>query len=270
ETSVGAAPDAFVAMGADLAQEALGGLSDREVVVVGAGQMASLAVKHLRQRGVGPIRVLNRSLEHARILAQRTGAEPGELDALPEVLRTADLVVSATGAAGAVIDRAAVTDAMAARAERPLVFVDLAVPRDIDPSVASVEHATVFDIAALRDRLAVHDEEAAEDIVRAHGIVADEVHRYVLRRRGDALAPLITALRRRGDEIVTGELDRQASHLGDLTPDERAAVEALARGVAAKLLHDPIVALKERSEPGAEGVHARVLAELLGIDPDEP
>jgi glutamyl-tRNA reductase len=270
ETSVGAAPDAFVAIGTDLAHEELGGLADREVVVVGAGQMASLAVKHLRQKGVGPIRVLNRSVEHARVLAHRTGAEPGGLDALPNVLRTADLVVSATGAAGTVIDRDAVTRAMQIRAGRPLVLLDLAVPRDIDPAVSTVEHARLFDIVALRDRLAVHDEETAEDIVRAHGIVADEVRRYVVRRRGDALAPLIKALRRRGDEIVTGELDRQASHLGELTPDERAAVEALARGIAAKLLHDPIVSLKERSEPGSEGVHARVLAELLGIDPDQP
>ncbi len=270
ETSVGAAPDAFVAMGADLAQEQLDGLVDREVVVVGAGQMASLAVKHLRQRGVGPIRVLNRSLEHARILAQRTGAEPGELDELPDVLRTADLVVSATGAAGAVIDRAMVAEAMNDRAGRTLVLLDLAVPRDVDPGVRSVDHATLFDIGALRERLAVHDEEAADDIARAHEIVADEVRRYAVRRRGDALAPLITALRRRGDEIVTGELARQASHLSDLTPDERAAVEAIARGVAAKLLHDPIVSLKERSEPGADGVHALVLAELLGIDPDQP
>ena len=88
----------------------------------------------------------------------------------------------------------------------------------------------------------------------------------MLRRRGDELSPLIRALRRRGDEVVRTEVGRFAARLSGLTPDEREAVEAIARGVAAKLLHDPIVELKERSEPGTERIHATVLAELLGID----
>ncbi len=270
ETSLGAAPDAFVALGADIAEEAVSGLAGREVVVVGAGTMAALAVKHLRQRGVGPVRVLNRSLEHARALAERTNADHGELDALPDAMRHADLVVSATGAAGIVIKRAAVADAMIARDGRPLVLLDLAVPRDVEPETTYVEGVRVIDIVSLRERLAEHDAQTAGDIARAREIVADEVHRYVVRRRGDELAPFIREMRRRGDEIVRGEIDRFAPRLAGLTPDEREAVEAIARGIAAKLLHDPIVALKERSEPGTDGVHARVLAELLGIDIIEP
>jgi glutamyl-tRNA reductase len=270
ETSLGAAPDAFVALGADLARESLGGLEDRDVVVVGAGQMAALAVKHLRHRGVGPVRILNRSLEHARALAERTNARHGDLDALPEALITADLVVSATGAAGIVIKRAAVADAMTARDGRPLVLLDLAGPRDVEPETTYVEGVRVIDIVSLRERLAEHDAQTAGDIARAHEIVADEVHRYVVRRRGDELAPLIREMRRRGDDVVRGEIDRFAGRLAELTPDEREAVEAIARGIAAKLLHDPILALKERSEPGTDGVHARVLAELLGIDVVDP
>jgi glutamyl-tRNA reductase len=203
-------------------------------------------------------------------LAQRTGIDHADLETLPDALRAADLVVSATGAVGSVIDHGMIAAAMQGRGSRPLIMIDLAVPRDIDPGVASVEHAHLFDVMALRDRFALGDAETAEDIERAHGIVADEVHRYVVRRRGDALAPLISAIRRRGDDIVAGELERHASKLHDLTPDERAAVEALARGVAAKLLHDPIVELKERSEPGDDAVHARVLAELLGLELDQP
>jgi glutamyl-tRNA reductase len=268
ETSLGAAPDAFVALGADLAEAALGDIEGREAVVVGAGQMAGLAAKHLRQRGVGPVRVLNRSLEHARTLAERTGAGHGPLDALPDALRTADLIVSATGATGPVIRRSSVADAMAERDGRALVLLDLAVPRDVEPAAASVEHVRSIDIETLRDRLARHDDGMADAIANAREIVADEVRRYVVRRRGDELAPLITALRRRGDEIVAGELARHESRLDALTPDERVAVESLARGIAAKLLHDPIVELKERSEPGTGGVHARLLAELLGVDPD--
>jgi glutamyl-tRNA reductase len=268
ETSLGAAPDAFVALGTDLAEDAIGGLAGREVVVVGAGTMAALAVKHLRRRGVGPVRILNRSLEHARSLAERTGADHGELDSLPEAIRGCDLVVSATGATGIVIHRSVVVEAMAVRGERPMVLLDLAVPRDVDPRAASVEGARVIDLVSLRERLAEHDTETAGDIARAHEIVQEEVRRYVVRRRGDELAPLITAIRRRGDEIVRGELGRFASRLDQLTPDERDAVEALARGISAKLLHDPIVALKERSEPGTDRSQARMLAELLGVDGD--
>jgi glutamyl-tRNA reductase len=266
ETSLGAAPDAFVALGADLAEEALGDLEGRSAVVMGAGQMSALAVKHLRQRGVGPVRILNRSHERARALAGRTDAEHGDLDGLPEALEFADLVVSATGAVGTVVGADAVRRAMGVRAGRPLVLVDLAVPRDVDPTAAQIQDVHLFDIVSLRGRLAEHSEETAAGIARAYEIVAEEVHRYVARRRGDALSPLIKALRQRGEDVVETELHRHASRLQDLTPDERAAVEALAHGIAAKLLHDPIVELKERSEPGAEGQHAKLLAELLGID----
>ena len=104
-------------------------------------------------------------------------------------------------------------------------------------------------------------------IAHAREIVAEEVRRFAVRRRGDELAPLIRAIRRRGDAILQGELERHAGRLADLTPDERAAVEALARGIVAKLLHDPIVALKERSEPGSGRTHAALLADVLGLDP---
>jgi glutamyl-tRNA reductase len=265
ETSLGAAPDAFVGLGADLAAQALGGLQDRDVVVVGAGQMAALAVKHLRQRGVGPVRILNRSLEHARALAQRTDADHGDLDLLPEALRDADLVVSATGASGVVVHADDVRAAADGRAGRPLVLVDLAVPRDVDPEAAAF--ATVFDVVALRERLIDHSEETAADIAHAHAIVDEEVRRFELRRRSDRFAPIIKALRERGDDVTRAELERHASQLADLTPDELAAVDALARGLVAKLLHDPIVGLKERSTPGSDGAHARLLMELFGIDP---
>jgi len=266
ETSLGAAPDAFVALGADLADDALGGLAGRDVVVVGAGQMAALAVKHLRQRGVGPVRILNRSLEHARALADRTNATHGDLDALPDALGHADLVVSATGAAGIVVRRGAVAHAVAERGGHPLVLLDLAVPRDVEPEVAYLDDVRVIDIVSLRERLAAHDPATAGDIARAHELVAEEVHRYTVRRRAGDLAPLIRALRARGEDVMLAELERQSSHLSDLTPDERAAVEHIARGIVAKLLHEPIVELKERSEPGTDGLHARVLAELFGID----
>ena len=263
ETAIGAAPDAFVGRGTELAASVLGDLAGRSVVVIGAGSIASLAVKHVRTHGAGPVRILNRSQEHARSLAERTKAEHGDLDALPAAMRDADLVISATGATGFVVHADAVREARRP-GDAPLVLVDLAVPRDVEPEARSIPGVTLLDVDALRDP-GRGDEDAVD---QARTIVAEEVRRFVVRRRGDELAPLIRAIRRRGDDVLQAELARHAGRLAQLTPDERAAVEALARGIVAKLLHDPIVALKERSEPGTDGIHARVLAELLGVDPD--
>jgi glutamyl-tRNA reductase len=265
ETALGAAPDAYVALGADLAEDALGGLGGRSTVVIGAGAMAGLAVHQLRQRGAGPIRILNRSLERARTLAGRTGADHGGLEGVPDALATADLVVSATGAAGHVLARDALRRAAAGRAGRPLVVLDLAVPRDVEPG-ADVDGVVVFDILALRERIGDRSPETAEEVARAEDLVADEVRRWTVRRRGDELAPLIRAIRERGDAVVATELARFSSQLSGLEPEERDAVEALARGIAAKLLHDPILGLKEHAD--ADRAHAKLLAELFAVDLD--
>jgi glutamyl-tRNA reductase len=265
ETGLGAAPDAYVGLGADLAEDALGGLAGRATVVIGAGTMAGLAIRHLRGRDAGPIRILNRSPERARALAGRTGVEHGGLEGVPDALLEADLVVSATGAAGHVIARGALRRAAAGRAGRPLVVLDLAVPRDVEPGT-DVDGVEVFDVLALRERIGDRSPETAEEVARAKELVADEVRRWQIRRRGDELAPLIRAIRERGDAVVRAELDRWAAQLATLEPREREAVEAIARGVAAKLLHEPIVGLKEHGD--ADRSHAKLLAELFGLDPD--
>jgi glutamyl-tRNA reductase len=262
ETSVGAAPDALIGAGVDLAEEEIGPLAGRPAVVVGAGQMSALAVKHLRARGVGPIRVLNRSLERARALAERTGAELGELDQLPAAMERADLLVSATGAAGIVVHPSALEGR-----DRPLFVLDLAVPRDVDPAAGDLPNVRLVDIEGLKETLTVRAAETAADILRAHEIVGEEVHRFTLRRRSERLAPLILALRERGEEVVATELARFRSELASLTPDEREAVQGLARGIVAKLLHEPIVRLKELSAPGTQNQHAKLLADLFGVEP---
>ncbi len=265
ETGIGAAPDAFVAAGADLGAEALDGLEGRIAVVVGAGMMSSLAVKHLRERKVGTVRVLNRSLDRARALAERTQAEPGSLDELPRALRDSDLLVSATGATGVVVTEPMLRAALGDR-DRPLFVLDLGVPRDVDSSAREVGGVSLVDIDDLRGSLAARTTELAEDIERAQAIVREELQRFTLRRRSEHLAPFIRVLRERGDAVVGAELERFRSDLASLTPDERETVEALARGIVAKLLHEPIVRLKELSAPGAGEERARMLIELFGLD----
>ena len=265
ETGVGAAPDVFVQAGADLGAEALGGLEGRHAVVIGAGHMSALAVKHLRHRGVATVRLLNRSLERARTLAERTSAEPGDLEDLPRALAEADLVISATGAAGIVLTEGLVREATEGRG-RPLFALDLAVPRDVEPAAGDVPGVTLVDIDGLRASVAVRAADTAADIERAHAIVADEVRRFTVRRRAEALGPLFRALRERGDAAVDAELRRFRSELAELEPREREAVEALARGVVATRLHEPIVRLKETPGTGTQDAYARALAELFGLE----
>ena len=265
ETRVGASPDAFIDAGADLAAETLGDLEGRRAVVVGAGQMAALAVAHLRRRGVGSLRVLNRSPERARKLAGSEGAH-GDLDQLPAAVAGADLIVAATGAAGVVLSEPMLRDALAGRV-RPVFVLDLGVPRDVEPSVGDLPSVALVDIDDLRGSLSVRAIETAEEIERAYAIVAEEVGRFALRRRSERLAPLIHALRERGELVVLAELDRYRTDLVRLDPAQRETVDALARGIVAKLLHEPIVRLKELSGPGMQDPYARTLAELFGLEP---
>jgi len=268
ETSVGAAPDAFVEAGVGIAERYLGGLGGATAVVVGAGQMSSLAVKLLHGRAVGTLRVLNRSLERARALADRAGAEHGDLEALPDALGRADLVVSATGSAGVVIHTETLRRLRGPG--RPLFVLDLAVPRDVEPSAGSLPDIRLVDLEGLREELEGDGNGPVADLTAARELLDAELHRFALRRRSERLAPLIHALRERGDAAVAAEMERFRSELDALTPDEREAVAALARGIVAKLLHEPIVRLKELSTPGTEGAHAKLLAALFDLELPEP
>jgi glutamyl-tRNA reductase len=137
----------------------------------------------------------------------------------------------------------------------------------VEPSAGALANVTLVDIEGLRGTLAVRAAETAADIERAHEIVAEEVERFARRRRTERLAPVIQALRERGDAVVASELERFRSDLATLTPDERAAVEALARGIVAKLLHEPIVRMKDRPDPAEQDRLAALLAELFGVEP---
>lgn len=264
ETAIGASPAGFVEAAISLAEHDLGGLDRRSAVVVGAGEMARLALGHLRRRGIDRVRVLNRSAERAARVAAAAGADHAGLDSLEHAVAQADLVVSSTGATGTVIGAHAIRGAMSARPHRPLFVVDLAVPRDVEPSVAELPGVRLASIDDLRRTLAARAAPAAE-IERARGIVREEVERFAAWRRAARLAPLIHALRERGKRIEAAELARVLPRLSGLGERERAAVESLAGGIVAKLLHEPIVRLRRA---GTSDALARALAELFALDPN--
>jgi len=265
ETGIGASPHAFVEAGVDLAEHSAGALSDRRVLVVGAGLMGGLAVEHLEARGVRDLRVVNRSAERAERLASRSSATAADFGDLASELSQADVVVSLTGAAATVISRSDVE----AGVPRKRFLLDLAVPRDVDPSVSEVPGVELADLNDVRAHLETTSSATEEAVVAARAVVQEEVHRYVARRRSERVAPVIRELRARGDEVRAAELKRAAAQLSDLTDEERAAVERLAEGIVAKLLHDPIVHLKERAAAGAADEAARTLADLFRLDRPE-
>ena len=256
ETAVGTGPAAFVEAGADLAAGHLDGLDGRSLLVVGAGEMGAVTVEALRGRGIGSVTILNRTPARAQKLSARLGAAHGGLDELPSALAEADLIVSSTGSTAPVIPVAVV----AAAGPRARFFLDLAVPRDVEPEVRDLPGQAVADIDDLRPGL--RDLPAGQDVAAVQGIIGAEVERHAARRRAARLAPVIQALRTRGETAAADELRRAGALLGRLSPRDREAVEALARGVVNKLLHQPVVRLKQ---PGGEE-HVRALAELFGLD----
>lgn len=266
ETAIGASPAAFVEAGATLAAEHLGGLEGRSALLIGAGEMSALALEVLRARGLGRIRVLNRTPGRAARLAARADGEHGPLGGLAAALAGADLVVSSTGATGVVVPGEAVAAAASSR-DGPLFLLDLAVPRDVDPLAREVPGVRVADIDDLRGILDERRADVRGEVERVRAIVAEERERFTARRRQARLAPLIRALHERGEAVRARELRRFAARLEGLSRRDREAVEALAEGIVAKLLHDPVVRLKERAASGEDGL-ARALAELFDLDVD--
>jgi len=261
ETSVGANPGAFVHAGAALAERAVGGLAGRSLLVVGAGKMSELALQHLAERGVGGSTVLSRSTTRAARVARSAGGRSGGLGQLPDALARADVVISATGATGVVIDREVVARALRGREGRPLFLLDLAVPRDVDPSAGELPGVVLANIDHLRDVVPGADE---AEVQATHRIVGEEVARFAAWRRAARLAPVIEELYGRGERIRRAELERVRSRLAGLSQQEREAVEAATRAIVAKLLHHPVVRAKETGD--AADQQARLLARLFGLE----
>ncbi|MGH2684325.1 MAG: glutamyl-tRNA reductase [Actinomycetota bacterium] len=264
ETGLGARPAELVEAGLSLAAEHMGGLSGTPGLVIGAGEMGSLSLRALQRNGAAPLTVLGRRPERAERLARRTGAEHGSISDLPEALRAAGVVVSSTGATGAVVSREMVERAAGGRR---LFLLDLAVPRDVEPEAASIPGVALADIDDLRPVLAARRGSVDDEVTAARAIVDEETARFRSARRARRLTPVIQALRRRGEEVRAAELDRAASRLRSLSDRDRRAVEALTERIVATLLHEPTVRLKELGE--RDDTPARLLAELFGLDPEE-
>jgi glutamyl-tRNA reductase len=233
-------PESVAASAVELGARELGGVEGRRALLFGAGKMSELAAQDLRGRGAEVV-VSSRTLESAQELAERVGGRAAAFDAVAVELPEADLVISATRCPYPILHAEAVRPR-----EKPLVLVDVAVPRDLDAGIGELEGCTLFDIDALGDGLVGRE----EDVREAEAIVAEEAARFAEWRRSRDAAGAIRDLRRRAEEIRSEELARAGARLAELSPRERETVETLTAQIVNKLLHAPTVRAKEAgSEP---------------------
>jgi glutamyl-tRNA reductase len=294
ETGIDRAGASLVSVALDRAESRLGPLAGRPTLVVGAGSMGALAATTLARRGA-QVTVSSRTPAHARRLAEGLGGRAVPLAGLAGEIGRADVLVTCTGATGTVITTELVGAGLPGReAGRPLVVVDLALPRDVDPGVAALPGVHVVDLALLQGERAAHPGEpvagsvAADDVSTAHGIVEMETRLLRAERQAAAVAPTVSALRSQAAEVVDAELLRLSARLPDLDARARGEIARTVHRVVDKLLHEPTVRVKElASAPGGtdyadalralfglgidadvEGEHA-TLAEAVAVDPDD-
>lgn len=264
ETEIDRAGQSLVTVALDQAQAELGSLDGASALVVGAGSMSALAASTLRRAGLGRIVVANRTHQRGVRLARSVGGEAVRLTEVPRLLADVDLVVSCTGAAGLVIGAGALADAVTAR-ERPLVVLDLALPRDVDPDARSLPGVCVIDLERLGDVTA--REARSLGVTAVTRIVHDEVTAFADAQRALRVAPTVVALRAMAADVVDSELARFTARLPELDDRVRDEVTQTVRRVVDKLLHAPTVRVKQlASEPGG-GSYAEALRELFGLDP---
>ncbi len=261
DTGIDRAGASIVSVGLERAAELLGALDGRSVVIVGAGAMGALAGTTLRRRAAdAEIVVANRGADRAERLAASIGARAVGLGELPAAIATADLLISSTGATGLVLDAASI----GARTARALVVLDLAVPRDIDPAVAGEPGITYIDLDALRSGGAVVSD---QEVDAAYAIVAEELGDYLSEQQQLGVAPTVTALRARANQVIDAELARLSARLPSADEQTRREVGDAVRRAVEKVLHEPTVRVKELAATPGGDQYATALRELFDLDP---
>jgi glutamyl-tRNA reductase len=247
-----------------LAEEVFGTLRGRRVLVLGAGEMSELVIKHLKVRSVAEIRIANRTPERARLLAEKVGGRALPFDALAGELSEADVVVSSTGA-GEWVVRSEMVSAALTRREEPLFFIDIAVPRDVDPVVQTLERAFVYDIDDLQAVVERNADDRGEAAEKGEAMISPAVLDFMSWLSSLHVVPLIQELRDGAEQIRRHELSRALKKM-DLSPEEEAAVERMSHSLMNKLLHGPISELKALAESGHPLESAEVRRRLLALE----
>ncbi|MEI7706056.1 MAG: glutamyl-tRNA reductase [Deltaproteobacteria bacterium] len=270
ETEIARGAGSVSQVAVELVEKIFGDLKGRSVLLVGAGKMGALSAKALRDLGADRILVTNRSPERARSLARDIGATAEPWEGLTSLLAVADVVIVSTGAPTYVITRELAGQVMKARRGRSICFIDLAVPRNVDPACGQMDNVYAYDIDDLQK--VVHQTHAAraEEAIRAEAIVEAEVMAFAREREARAALPVLAELRRKAEQIARTEAERTLAHLGEKLDEKgRRSVEAMAQAIVNKLLHGPTARLKEAAASGDSDLPGAAAA-LFGVEGQEP
>jgi glutamyl-tRNA reductase len=250
----------------ELARRALGDLSSRLVVVVGAGETAELTARALAARGVEPAFIANRRYDRAIGLAQRFGGRAIRFEELPDQMERADIVVTSTASPHHVIEREGLSEVMRVRRGRPVLLIDLAVPRDIHPDCRDLEGVSLYDMDDLQALVERNTSGREAEARKAESILRAELARFERWLGSQDVVPTVAALRARADEIVSRVLVENEPRWESLSEGDRERVGALARAIASRLLHEPTLRLKRASGDDDAYVFVSALRELFGLD----
>lgn len=268
ETGLGSSRTSVSTVAVDLAADVVGDLTARDVVIIGAGETAELTAQALAARGVTTIFVANRHAQRALSLAERFGGSVVSLDELPSRLASADIVVSSTSSPHPIVGVEELEVVMQERAGRPLVLIDIAVPRDIEAECGELDGVTLYDIDDLQAVVARNMSVREGERAQATAIVEDEIVRFARWMGQLDVRPTITALREHGTSIVEAVLAENAGRWEAASPRDLARIDAVARAVMQRLLHEPTIRLKGMQEHGATTGHGRLqlVRELFALE----
>src|SRR6266571_7313400 len=232
----------------ELARKIFGDLSGKTVMIIGASKMGELAAKHLKRAGVSSVLVTNRTFERAVELAQIFEGAAVPFEHFTDHMDRADIVISSTGAPHFIITKTLAEQIIHRRKNNPMFFIDIAVPRDIDPAVNEIGNAFVYDIDDLQQVIDANLKERMKEASRAEEIVDSEVQAFCLKMQSREVVPTIVQLRDTLEKLRRDEIERNRRHLKDLSPEQQAAVDQITKSIVNKILHSPIEQLKQMAQ----------------------
>jgi glutamyl-tRNA reductase len=266
ETGISRRGVSISSVAVELAQRTLGDLAERRVLVIGAGETAELVARALVARGVTTVFIANRRYDRAIGLAQRFGGRAVRFDELPAQLEAADIVVSATNSPHHIVERDDLSQVMRERGGRPLLMIDIAVPRDVDPACREIPGVSLHDVDDVQQIVATNTGEREAEARRAEQILTAELERFEEWLSSLEVVPTIASLRERADEIVRRVLAENATRWESLSEADRERLEAMAAAIASRLLHEPTLRIKRAAGEDDAYLYVNALRELFGLD----
>lgn len=265
ETGIAASAVSISYMAVELGRKIFGSLEGRTVLLIGAGEMAELSARHLVNAGASRVLVTNRTLETARELASEFGGEAVNYTQITKHMAKADIIICSTGARDYVVSPAMAREALEARRNRPAFFIDISVPRNIDPAVGEISNLFVFDIDDLESVIASNIREREREAERAQLIVESEVMQFQQTLRALDIGPTLGALRQKMQTIARDEMARQRNRLGQLTPEQERAIEQLLISTVNKISH-PVLDRMRRSYDTGDDENVQAWRDIFGIE----